>query len=133
MDKLRQIKGKVFRDLHSAEGIFVMPGAWNAGNNRVLEEAGFPAVGRTGEGIAFCPDLSDHARVPTRKAALEQTRRISGAVPIPVTADAGNRDGHRSEEVDETIHRRAFLPRYLQPLPDRPVAEIDDSNGRGCQ
>ena len=40
-------KGKVFKELHSADGIFVMPNAWNAGSACMLEAAGFPAVGTT--------------------------------------------------------------------------------------
>ena len=39
MDRAQKVKGKVFNDLHSAEGIFVMPNAWNAGSARMLEAA----------------------------------------------------------------------------------------------
>ena len=53
MDEAQKAKGKVFKDLHSAEGIFVMPNAWNAGSACMLEAAGFPAVGTTSAGIAF--------------------------------------------------------------------------------
>ena len=45
MDKAQNVKGKVFKDLHSAEGIFVMPNAWNAGSACMLEAAGFPCSG----------------------------------------------------------------------------------------
>ena len=44
-DGAQKVRGKVFTDLHSADGIFVMPNAWNAGSACMLEQAGFPAVG----------------------------------------------------------------------------------------
>ena len=44
MSEAQNHKGMVFKDLHSADGIFVMPNAWNAGSACMLEAAGFPAV-----------------------------------------------------------------------------------------
>ena len=107
MDKAQKVKGKAFKDLHSAEGIFVMPNEWNAGSARMLEAAGFPAVGTTSAGISFCLGLPDYEEVLTREAALDETRRISGAVRIPVSVDAENGYGHTPEEVAETIRRVA--------------------------
>ena len=100
-------KGKVFKELHSADGIFVMPNAWNAGSACMLEAAGFPAVGTTSAGISFCLGLPDYEGVLTREAALEETARIAGAVRIPVSVDAENGYGHAPEEVAETIRRVA--------------------------
>ena len=100
-------KGKLFKDLHSAEGIFVMPNAWNAGSACMLEAAGFPAVGTTSAGIAFCLGLPDYEGALNREAALEETHRIAGAVRIPVSVDAENGYGHAPEEVAETIRRVA--------------------------
>ena len=103
MDQVQKVKGKVFRDLHSVEGIFVMPNAWNVGSACMLEEAGFQAVGTTSAGIAFCMGLPDYEGVLTREAALDEARRIAGAVRLPVSADAENGYGHSPEEVAETI------------------------------
>jgi len=100
-------KGHVFRDLHFAKGIFVMPNAWNAGSACILEAAGFSAIGTTSAGIAFCLGLPDYEGVLTRDAALEETQRIAGAVAVPVSADAENGYGHTPEEVAETIRRVA--------------------------
>ena len=107
MDEAQKDKAKAFKDLHSAEGIFVMPNAWNAGSACMLEVAGFPAVGTTSAGIAFCLGLPDYEGVLTREAALEETRRIAGAIRIPVSVDAENGYGHSPEEVAETIRRVA--------------------------
>ena len=107
MVKAQKVKGKAFKDLHSAEGIFVMPNAWNAGSACMLEAAGFPAVGTTSAGISFCLGLPDYEGVLTREAALEETRRIAGAVRVPVSVDAENGYGHTPEDVAETIRRVA--------------------------
>ena len=107
MSEVQKSKGTAFKDLHDADGIFVMPNAWNAGSARMLEAAGFPAVGTTSAGIAFCLGLPDYEGALTREAALEETRRIAGAVRIPVSVDAENGYGHTPEEVAETIHQVA--------------------------
>ena len=103
MNDAQRRKGQAFNDLHSAEGIFVMPNAWNAGSACMLEAAGFPAVGTTSAGIAFCLGLPDYEGELTREAALDETRRIADAIRIPVSVDAENGYGHTPEEVAETI------------------------------
>ncbi len=96
-------KGKKFKQLHDAEGVFVMPNAWNAGSACLLEEAGFSAIGTTSAGIAFCLGLPDGAGAVTRAAAFAETRRIAHAVDVAVSADAENGYGHDPETVAETI------------------------------
>ena len=107
MSEVQKSKGITFKDLHFADGIFVMPNAWNAGSACMLEAAGFPAVGTTSAGISFCLGLPDSEGVLTREAALEETFRIAGAVGVPVSVDAENGYGHTPEEVAETICRVA--------------------------
>ena len=109
MSEAQTDKGGVFKDLHLADGIFVMPNAWNAGSACMLEAAGFPAVGTTSAGIAFCLGLPDYEGALTREAALEETCRIAGAIRIPVSVDAENGYGHTPEEVAETIRRSADM------------------------
>ena len=107
MSEAQTGKGRAFRDLHASDGIFVMPNAWNAGSACILEAAGFPAVGTTSAGIAYCLGLPDYKGALSRDVALEETSRIAGALRIPVSADAENGYGHNPEEVAETIHRVA--------------------------
>ena len=107
MSEVQKRKGTTFKDLHAADGIFVMPNAWNAGSAHMLEAAGFQAVGTTSAGIAFCLGLPDYEGALTREAALDETCRIVCAVRIPVSADAENGYGHTPEEVAETILRVA--------------------------
>ncbi len=101
--ELQAHKGTVFRDLHIAEGIFVMPNAWNAGSACMLESVGFPAIGTTSAGIAFCLGLPDYEGALSRDAAIAETRRISETVTVPVSADAENGYGHEPDEVAESI------------------------------
>ena len=107
MNEVQKSKGIAFRNLHVADGIFVMPNAWNAGSVCMLEAAGFPAVGTTSAGIASSLGLPDYVGALTREAALDETSRIAGAVRIPVSVDAENGYGHTPEEVAETIRRVA--------------------------
>ncbi len=107
MSEAQASKGQAFKDLHSADGIFVMPNAWNAGSAYMLQAAGFPAVGTSSAGIAFCLGLPDYEGVLTRQAALEETERIAGALRLPVSMDAENGYGHTPEEVAETIRLAA--------------------------
>ena len=103
MNELQAHKGTVFRDLHAADGIFVMPNAWNAGSACMLEAAGFPAIGTTSAGIAFGMGLPDYDGALTRDAALEETHRIATSVTVPVSADAENGYGHEPGDVAESI------------------------------
>lgn len=103
MNDNQMAKGRVFRDLHLSDGIFVMPNAWNAGSAAMLEAADFPAIGTTSAGIAYSLGLPDYESALTRESALEETRRMAAAVKVPISADAENGYGHPPDEVAETI------------------------------
>ena len=96
-------KGEIFRDLHSAVGIFVMPNAWNAGSAVMLADGGFSALGTTSAGIAFARGLPDYESALARDAALEETRRIVEAVDLPVSADTEDGYGPEPATVFETM------------------------------
>ena len=103
MDTSQTARGQKFRDLHTADGIFVMPNAWNAGSARMLEAAGFAAIGTTSAGIAYCRGVPDYEGALTLEAALEETDRICASVCAPVSADAENGYGHDPDDVAECI------------------------------
>ncbi len=92
-----------FRALHERDGIFVMPNAWNAGSARILAEAGFPALGTTSAGIAYCLGRPDYDRRVSREEMMEELARIATAVDLPVSADLEAGYGPRPEDVAETI------------------------------
>ena len=102
MDKAQKVKGKVFKDLHSAEGIFVMPNGWNAGSDSMLEEGGFPAVGTTSAGISFCWGS------PTMRECFPGKRRWSRLVGLP--ARLGQRSAWTPRTAMDTPRRRSPRP-----------------------
>ena len=124
MSEAQKNKGKVFKDLHSADGIFVMPNAWNAGSACMLETAGFPAIRTTSAGISYCLGLPDYEGALTREAAMEETGRIADAVRIPVSVDAENGYGHTPPVVVPVIPRYDQDWEYFNTLTDRRQSEI---------
>ena len=76
------------RELFAGPSILIVPGAAEAINARLIEEAGFAAVYATGAGIAnsllALPDIG----LLSFSEMIESIRRIVQAVNIPVIADA---------------------------------------------
>jgi carboxyvinyl-carboxyphosphonate phosphorylmutase len=76
------------RELLAGDAVVVAPGAYDALSARLVEEAGFPAVYMTGFGTAASllgrPDIG----LVTGSEMVDNARRISGCVAIPVLADA---------------------------------------------
>ncbi|MBU1213251.1 MAG: isocitrate lyase/phosphoenolpyruvate mutase family protein [Alphaproteobacteria bacterium] len=93
-------KGCRFRDLHES-GCFVMPNAWDAGSARLLEQAGFAAIGTTSAGFSWSAGLKDGAA--SRDAVLKNAAAIAEATSLPVSADLLNGFGSSPETVAETI------------------------------
>lgn len=103
MKSMQYHKAEVFKQLHQAADIFVMPNAWNAGSARILAAEGFMAIGTTSAGIAYGLGIPDYEGVLSRDDALDEARRIASCVDIPVSVDAENGYGHDPETVAETI------------------------------
>ncbi len=98
---------QAFQMLHRATTGFIMPNAWDAGSARILEAAGFPAIGTTSAGIAFSLGKQDYQTSPElavpRDVMVERMREIANAVSIPVNGDLEAGYGDTPEEVAETI------------------------------
>ncbi|MGZ2259978.1 isocitrate lyase/PEP mutase family protein [Roseobacter sp. A03A-229] len=97
-------KAKRFEELH-ASGCFVMANAWDAGSARVLEAAGFSALGTTSAGFAWAAGQKDGAT--SRDLLLANAKAIVNAVDIPVSGDLLNGFGASPETVAETIRLAA--------------------------
>jgi carboxyvinyl-carboxyphosphonate phosphorylmutase len=91
------------RDLLSAGGTILAPGAYDALSARLVEEAGFPAVYMTGFGTAASllgrPDVG----LLTMSEMVDHARRIAGAVGVPVIADADTGYGNPINVI-RTVH-----------------------------
>lgn len=93
-------KARKFSELHSREGCFLMPNAWDIGSARLLEAAGFAALATTSAGIAFSlgrPDntYDETARVD-REVMLERIGSMANALSVPLNADL--EDGYSTDK-----------------------------------
>lgn len=96
----------VFRALHQS-GCFTMPNAWDAGSARLLASYGFPALGTTSAGLAYCLGIGDAAGNLSLDRALANIREIAAAVSIPVSADFENAYADSPDAVADNVHRCA--------------------------
>jgi 2-methylisocitrate lyase-like PEP mutase family enzyme len=77
----------VFRDLHAADGLFVMPNPWDAASAKVLAGLGFPALATTSAGVAYTVGRPDGASQVSRDVALANARLVISGSNLPVSAD----------------------------------------------
>ena len=79
-------KAEMFRALHRASEILVLPNVWDCASARIVEEAGFPAIATTSAGVANALGYPDGERIPAVEM-LAAVERIARCVRVPVTAD----------------------------------------------
>lgn len=102
-------KAQTFADLHTQEGIFLMPNAWDEGSAKFLAAHGFPAIATTSGGVNWARGREDYVYAVPAEEMLEAYARISDCVSIPVSGDLENGYGVEPEKVAETITRSAGL------------------------
>ncbi len=93
------------RKLLNGSDPLVVPFAYDALSARLIEDAGFQAVGISGSAVSAsllaAPDLG----ILSRQQMVDQARRIAGAVPaLPVIADAETGYGDLSQ-IAETVRQ----------------------------
>jgi 2-methylisocitrate lyase-like PEP mutase family enzyme len=98
----QQTKAALFRDLHRAPLILVLPNAWDAASAKLFELAGFKAIGTTSAGIAHSLGYVEPQRI-SREEMLQSVRRITKSVQLPVSADMEAGYAFTSEGVAETV------------------------------
>ena len=91
-----------FRQQHLAPPLLVLPNAWDAASARVLEQAGFSAIGTTSSGVAAALGYPDGQHIG-RELLIESLARITRVVSCPVTADIEAGYGESVEEVLQTV------------------------------
>jgi 2-methylisocitrate lyase-like PEP mutase family enzyme len=94
-------KAETFRSLNG-KGHLLLPNAWHAASARVLEAAGFAAIGTTSAGIAYTRGLRDGQRIG-RATMMHEIAIIAASVNVPVTADIEAGYGVEPSEIAETI------------------------------
>jgi 2-methylisocitrate lyase-like PEP mutase family enzyme len=78
-------KAAALRSLH-ADGIFVLPNAWDAGSAAMIAAAGAPVIATTSAGVSWSLGRPDGQHL-SRQEATDAVARIAAAVDLPVTAD----------------------------------------------
>lgn len=88
---------KALRKLLEKEEILVAPSAYDALSARVIEAAGFKAIGTTGQGISACLLGKPDVELLTFHENLIHHKNMANAVSIPVMADVedGFGGGHQ--------------------------------------
>lgn len=94
-------KAAAFRALN-LDGGLVLPNAWDAVSARILEVAGFSAVGSTSAGVAYARGYGDAERIG-REAMLHEIALMARVVEIPVTADVEAGYGPDHADVAATV------------------------------
>ncbi len=101
-------RAEKFYSMHTTEGCFLMPNAWDIGSAKMLVAAGFETIGTTSAGIAFSlgrPDnvfCSEDARL-NRDEMIAEISLITHSVSVPVNADLEAGFGTEPEDVSQTI------------------------------
>ncbi len=93
-------KAMLFRAMHIAPEILILPNAWDAASARVFEHSGFAAVGTSSAGLANSLGYPDGEYAP-RDELLFVVRRIAHTVRVPVTADI--EAGYGANSIVETV------------------------------
>jgi 2-methylisocitrate lyase-like PEP mutase family enzyme len=79
-------RARVFRSLHQAERLLVLPNAWDVITARLFEDGGFPAVGTTSFGIARAHGFRDGDNA-ARDVTRAMAGRMAAARAVPRSAD----------------------------------------------
>lgn len=81
-------KPATLRNLLNADAPLVVPFAYDAFSTKLIEAAGFPAVGISGSSVAASAFGLPDVGLLSREDVVGQARRIAAAVNIPAIADA---------------------------------------------
>src|SRR5215469_10061502 len=97
-------KAETLLALHAGTAPLVLVNVWDAASARIIEQAGFPAIGTTSAGVAFAKGFPDGQKIhpDLMMAAVAQ---IAGAVGVPVTADVEAGYGDTPEHAARTARR----------------------------
>ncbi|MCG6499137.1 isocitrate lyase/phosphoenolpyruvate mutase family protein [Kitasatospora sp. A2-31] len=85
-----------------AEGVLVLPNAWDAGSAAVIASAGAAAVATTSGGVSWSLGRGDGQQLG-REDMAAAARRITAAVDLPVTVDAEGGYGPGPDDVADTV------------------------------
>lgn len=94
-----------FRALH-AEGLLVLPNAWDAASARLIEAAGAKAIATSSSAVSWSHGVPDGEHL-TQEMRVATTREIVRAVRVPVSVDLEAGYGQGTEAIGPAV--RAVL------------------------
>jgi 2-methylisocitrate lyase-like PEP mutase family enzyme len=106
--KAQAEKGVIFRDLHQADGPFVLPNVWDIGSAQLFAGLGYKALATTSSGFAYTNNYRDGEGDFGLPDALDHARVIVRATDLPVSADLENGYADDPEGVAETIRQASI-------------------------
>lgn len=98
----QQSKAEAFRSWHIRGNPIVLFNAWDAGSAKAIAAGGSKAIATSSWAVANANGFSDGERTPLA-LAIDNLRRITGAVDVPVTVDLESGYGDTAEIVGTTI------------------------------
>jgi 2-methylisocitrate lyase-like PEP mutase family enzyme len=95
-------KAEAFRCLHIPGNPLVLYNVWDAGSAQAVANAGAKAIATSSWAVAKAHGFEDGERIPF-ELAIQNLRRIVGAVDLPVTVDLERGYGDGPEKVAKSI------------------------------
>jgi 2-methylisocitrate lyase-like PEP mutase family enzyme len=122
-----------FMALHTRDGGFVMPNAWDGLSALILAEAGFEAIATSSAALAATLGRYDGRHAVSRDEHLEHAGLFVRLTGLPVNGDLEDGYGETPEEVAATIE--ASVAAGLAGIgiedttgnPEQPIRDFDDA------
>jgi 2-methylisocitrate lyase-like PEP mutase family enzyme len=96
---VQKARALALRNAHLTGRPLLVGNAWDGASARILELAGFPAIGTTSAGIAFSRGYADGQQIPA-DLMVEAVAGICRVASIPVSADVEAGYGNSAEEIE---------------------------------
>lgn len=125
-----------FMAMHTREGGFVMPNAWDGLSTQVLADAGFEAIATSSYALAASLGRLDGRHQVTRDEHLAHAGLLSRLTDLPVNGDFEDGYGSTPEDIAATVN--AAVEHGLAGIgiedtsgdPDRPIRDFDEAVAR---
>ncbi|MEV6283923.1 isocitrate lyase/phosphoenolpyruvate mutase family protein [Kribbella sp. NPDC051770] len=122
-----------FMELHTRDGGFVMPNAWDGLSALMLADAGFEAIATSSAALAAILGRPDGRHQVTREEHLDHARLLTRVTGLPVNGDFEDGYGATPDDVAATVE--AAVDAGLAGIgiedtsgdPDRPIRDFDDA------
>lgn len=100
-------KGEQFKRLHTHGSPFVMPNPWDRGTARLMQNAGFKALGTTSAGLAFSLGKLDRDNAVTLAETLQNTIEMIEVTSLPFSIDLEDGFGETLDQIKNTYLKAA--------------------------